>query len=823
MSTLSKLTQEEWISVETPLPTHENNILRQLINGYHDISIQISGYESILSFLKLHNDKDNDHDNDHDNDLDKYLFDIFFQPLLHSSIKSASSSKKRKPNIKKATMIRIESSLQILEGIEVRANIYEYVLLDLFLPLRSATTIDVEWYQRYYAFTQLLQLKNTVAKSNKTCMEILLQNSFSSAVQIRDVILQGNAVFECNPFLRSQRLREFRLYQHQKDIFRIFNDPEERGRDHLIFYLAPTGTGKTLTPVALSENKRVIFICGARHVSLAFARSAISIGKKIAFAFGCKATEDIRLHHFAATDFTVNKKTGGIFKVDNTNGRKVEIMISDLESYEYAMYYMQAFFDVDDILLYWDEPTIGLDSVLHLPIHDAVTKVWRANTLRHIVLSSATLPTEKELGIDKPIIFLESCDYKRSIPVFDKDGSAISPHSFLCCATNTYALEHFHQAVEACKRNKSLLRYISLDATAEIFQLFEDHDLALHFQTLFQQPFDLGNIKSGSEIKELYLHLLETEPSLTSQLMLDSKMGSERKRNVGVRLTTDDAHTLTDGPTLFLASDVLRVAKVMLKEAKIPADALDDLLRRIDSRTRFQEIIAEKSEKLENLIAKPDKDNNGGDMKVKHGKKDKKGGKDEALETRGSVIRLREEIETMESSCPKVELNEVFIPNKPLHLKKWAGERTSICRVPFSATIDEQTVTEIMGLQNVENIWKLLLLMGIGVFGGNDRRYLEIMKRLAVHQYLYLILADTDYIYGTNYQFCHGYLGKDLTENLTHQKMIQCLGRIGRANMTEEYTIRLRDQKQVELLFGVGLHKDNNVEAANMKMLFFPQ
>ena len=58
-----------------------------------------------------------------------------------------------------------------------------------------------------------------------------------------------------------------------------------------------------------------------------------------------------------------------------------------------------------------------------------------------------------------------------------------------------------------------------------------------------------------------------------------------------------------------------------------------------------------------------------------------------------------------------------------------------------------------------------LLLMGIGVFDKNpDIRYMEIMKKLAESQKLYLIIASSDYIYGTNYQFCHGYIGKGLSD-----------------------------------------------------------
>ena len=54
--------------------------------------------------------------------------------------------------------------------------------------------------------------------------------------------------------------------------------------------------------------------------------------KKIAFAFGCQTASDIRLHYFAASEYSINNKTGGIWKVDNSVGNKVEIMICDVQS-----------------------------------------------------------------------------------------------------------------------------------------------------------------------------------------------------------------------------------------------------------------------------------------------------------------------------------------------------------------------------------------------------------------------------------------------------------------------------------------------------------
>jgi len=107
-------------------------------------------------------------------------------------------------------------------------------------------------------------------------------------------------------------------------------------------------------------------------------------------------------------------------------------------------------------------------------------------------------------------------------------------------------------------------------------------------------------------------------------------------------------------------------------------------------------------------------------------------------------------------------------------------------------------------------------LLGIGVFTMHKNiAYTEIMKKLADTQKLYMIIASSDYIYGTNYQFCHGYISKDLV--LTQEKIIQALGRIGRNNIQQEYSIRFRDDEQIKQLFKTEVHKP---EVINMNRLF---
>ena len=107
-------------------------------------------------------------------------------------------------------------------------------------------------------------------------------------------------------------------------------------------------------------------------------------------------------------------------------------------------------------------------------------------------------------------------------------------------------------------------------------------------------------------------------------------------------------------------------------------------------------------------------------------------------------------------------------------------------------------ISKIMLLNDINEQWKILLLMGIGVFMEHPSiAYTEIMKRLAEEKKLYMIIASSDYIYGTNYQFYHSYIGKDLSY-MTQEKTIQAMGRVGRNNIHQSYSIRFRDDELIK-------------------------
>jgi hypothetical protein len=126
-------------------------------------------------------------------------------------------------------------------------------------------------------------------------------------------------------------------------------------------------------------------------------------------------------------------------------------------------------------------------------------------------------------------------------------------------------------------------------------------------------------------------------------------------------------------------------------------------------------------------------------------------------------------------------------------------------------------VEKIMRIDDIEDHWKLLLMMGIGVFAEHkSNRYTELMKSLVQEQKLYLIIATSDYIYGTNYQFCHGYISKDLG-HMSQEKCIQAMGRVGRNKLQHDYSVRFRENDLIRKLFQKAEHSP---EVVNMNLLF---
>ena len=895
-----KLSKSEWESIEIPVSKTETEILRLITSGFSNVHLKVNKTDSIFTFLKI----------EYNTQIEEFLYVKFFDEKIKDLVqknnitfirfganpankrnKSSEISTEKDVTSQRIHYVDVSSIVRLRSGDQIRlsrldselinaenTNIYEFILynnLEQMIQCKKAN--NRKWMYYYYTLSKLIQ--NNVEKVNSYLKDVInaFINNFDTDVNL--LYIAQNSVEFIEKNLNLLKFSDLVLYEHQKEIYTAIRSPKPK----LILYIAPTGTGKTLTPLGLSEKYKIIFVCAARHVGLALARSAISIGKKIAFAFGCSAAEDVRLHYFAAKEYTRDRRSGQIRKVDNTVGEKVEIIICDIRSYLSSMYYMLSFNSPSDIITYWDEPTITMDYESH-DLHKVIRKNWKDNIIPNVVLSSATLPIMHELT-ETVADFQEkfpgavinnivSHDCRKTIPLINNNGYVVMPH---------YLYDEYSKILEVvthCEENLTLLRYFDLKEASEFIHYIETNNHnrgASRFERNFASVDDI-DMKS---IKIYYLKVLKNiipsswttvynhfrlsrkkrinhnntvdskGNSITRSISYGSSVSSSKSGeplsriasvqipptnidtntdppgSCGIYVTTKDSYTLTDGPTIFLANDLQKIAKFCIQQANIPAVVMKDIMEKIEYNNhiniRIDEIEKElefEESRLASKMAGSSADNSK-EAKKLQGKKEGKGKAkiaNKMIEKSSDVklVKIREEITTLKTMVKMASLDDLFIPNRLAHISKWTHGLNS--SGAFTSDVDEETIIAIMLLKDVDDSWKILLLLGIGVFTEHKSiAYTEIMKKLADQQKLYLIIADSDYIYGTNYQFCHGYLSKDLV--LTQEKIIQALGRIGRNNIQQEYSARFRDDTQVTTLF-TRFASEDKPEVINMNKLF---
>ena len=824
----NKLTKSEWETLEVPVPENEKKILLLIRDGYADTSIVQNYTRNMMHFSKLQCSAE----------MHYYIYTKYFQTTIEGLVKKHSLEFQvgsfQIKKLKTADSIRVQNVNQTIETNQ--ESIFEYACVNLCKEILKKLERNKDYSLELYT---LIQWKlATIPHTNTFVLEFMdcIISNGKKNISIKTVIDNSPRIIEKNADLH--KYEDLALFPHQKEIFSLCKI--DRDVPKLILYTAPTGTGKTLTPIGLSDGYKIVFVCVARHIGLALAKSAISIGKKIAFAFGCETASDIRLHYFSAVDYDKNKRSGGIGKVDNSNGSAVEIMICDVQSYLIAMYYMQSFNDPTNLLFYWDEPTMTLDHQTD-PLHETIHDLWTKNTIPNVVLSCATLPNEDDIQdciqdfrqqfMNSVVHTITSYDCKKSIPMINSDGFCFMPH------IHCDSIAHLREYASFCEKNKTLLRYFDLQEIVTFIDAvhvylspqchnhhmdnyFEDvsditmNSLKLYYLVLISQI----NESQWLRIKNS-LRLLQKPKfaAVSNGINTDSESSNLSEFTTttkdilaGILLTTKDSHTLTDGPTIYLADNLLNLAKFYIKKSEIPDFIISQLWDVIKSNDKLFESLQIMEGKLEDKLKVKDNtepDNNKTQGKVKKNTNEKEGNDE-------STIVLKENIDQMRKQIVHLSLNPEYIPNRSEHQYKWTRSTETKSNL-FTQSVDESTVKEIMELE-IPTHYKLLVLMGIGVLIKQDnKKYEEIVKRLAQEQKLYLILASSDFIYGTNYQFCHGFIGKDLMDMTSH-KILQAMGRIGRNSSHQDYSVRFRNDEMIHTLFQIPLV---NREAINMNRL----
>lgn len=751
----TKLTRPEWTAIEHPISANELCIVKFIQRGYKDVNLRENKLISLASYLKV--------------SLDLYLYHEYFHARIHALDSTFQVPAKNSVVLNKASKIRLGTITT-----QLPKTLYEFILLDI---CESKDYFTLQWMAKLH----VSQVNDYVMKFIQHTLSLYLPN-------YTELVLNSVALLEKNAYVK---YRDMTLYDHQKQLFTLAKNPEPK----LILYSAPTGTGKTLSPIGLSEQYKIIFVCGARHIGLAFATQCIALNIPIAFAFGCNEPNDIKLHYYAVKECTRNKRTGNIQKVNNAVADKVQIIISDLYSYLHAMNKMLETTEACNIIKYWDEPTISLDKKEH-PLHELIQKNWRDNVIPNVVLSSATLPKAEEIASTlqgfrvkfegASIYTIISHDSTKTIQLLNPQNQIELPHYH--CPTH----DNLKTCISHIESKLILLKYMDLGT---ILQFIKTLDLPENL--LMHNYFTRLDEITVTNIKVYYLTCLKRIQANEWAILFEKEKMRRTQLYSTIHICSEDAWTLTHGPTIYLTENVQQIASYCLKTAAIPETILADILKNLS----YNNAISDKMAVLEKDIEDKNKDSDK-EKKMADGR------------VNVDVKRLQTDLDKLQHMIKPITLPDMYIPNRRDHLRRFS--KSDQLGTSFTSDVDMYTIEKILAT-DVDNSLKLLVMMGIGVFDKSvDIKYTEIVKQLAVDKKLYLIIATKDYIYGTNYQFSNAYIGKDLVESMTQEMLIQAAGRVGRWEQVP-YTIRFRHLDLIRLLF---LPQVSSPEVDNMRRLF---
>ena len=803
----TKLTKEEWCHIEIPIQDKKEQSILNLINsGYDDLNITWTNKICLREYLKIKPIYDDAIFNTFINDYLKQINNLPFDIECNEKVDQ---------KMRRSDMIKMKNSKEIIFNDEsVKDKIVEFKIISEL--------------QKYYKY--LNKKKSNVKKTILSYINIhFLKNEFrdnlnSKLNNILDIFFQKEqhiidiqtVVKNLSKFYEHNEIFDYRkvsLYNHQKDIFELFRS--ENKNPKFVFYCSPTSSGKTLTPIALAQEYKIIFVCASKHVGLSLAKSSYHVGKKIGFAFGCETKDNIRLNYNAISKYTTTDYGKKI--PDHSDGTNVEIMICDILSYESAMIYMTKFHNPSNIILFWDEPTIGLDVETH-ELHSIISNNWSKNIIPNIVFSCATLPDEKSI---KPVIcnvkdkfehlsfhYIESVDYFSNITLYDTSGIVIAPHTYFGDYDIMINFLNHH--------DKKYYKFYDCNECVK-FLLFLENDYNF---TIIKDNFTSLNNISLFKIKDVYISTLKTIDreswkSLREAYIKQNKEITNNQKCVGINITSEHAYTLTNGPTLFVSDNVENICKYMLMKANLEKNTLANIEKKVEqNRKILQSLIQMKNDYEDKIESFKDCDKIMTNMRFPP-----------------EVLDLYNNIEKKQNELLTLSLDNIHKPNTRTHYNKWKpGDASSYEDSDvFSSSLSDEDIKEIVELYNIKTLYKMMMMMGIGVFSNSimketdnktiqedNNKYIETMKKLAEQKGLYLIIANSDYIYGTNYQFSHCYLSKDM-KNLSQEKIIQCIGRVGRQEKNKHFSFRFRTQEHIDTFYSV---VENSIEAENMNRLF---
>ena len=241
----TKLTKDEWNNIEVPITNDEKNIVLMMCNSYNNLNHSYNPSSSLIMHTKIAPSKA----------IHEQLFVTYFKEHTSMLIKKyripIKCPEAKSCKVKSADKIRIKHTEEGL--MQQKDNIFEFIIIQFITTmLKAFKKKSKEWTYYFYTITQIIGYN--IIEKNPYAIEFVsdVLDVYSKYVSVFDILSDSKNLIEENGNLL--KYADISLYDRRNYL------PHANHLTKLVLYIAPTGTGKTLSPLGLSE-EIVSYLC----------------------------------------------------------------------------------------------------------------------------------------------------------------------------------------------------------------------------------------------------------------------------------------------------------------------------------------------------------------------------------------------------------------------------------------------------------------------------------------------------------------------------------------------------------------------------------
>ena len=182
-----------------------------------------------------------------------------------------------------------------------------------------------------------------------------------------------------------------------------------------------------------------------------------------------------------------------------------------------------------------------------------------------------------------------SHDCNKSIPLININNQIEMPHLKFADYTQ------LQECARHCDRYRTMLRYFDLNEIVQFIHYIDEHNYVSDERYKISTKYEDLTLLTMNNIKIHYLELLQKlTPQQWSSIYEHFQSIRKTKFDSNIHIATKDAHTLVDGPSIFLADDVEKISKFVLQSIKIPEVVISNMMEAMDHNDKVLEVLKKK-------------------------------------------------------------------------------------------------------------------------------------------------------------------------------------------------------------------------------------